>query len=197
MSSLYLVRMAAALAAVASMSATSVPASAGGCGCEAPSQTVYHVHQRCHHHCRQAPPVGMLVPAAPMMVAPMMAAPAMVATPVMVAPTATQMVPAFGVNFAAPAQSLAVPQATLQLSVAQQPQASAATVSQDQLLKALSALAGNASASNCSGASASAAAQNGGRTAEERLAELERRMQKLESNTENIVNLIDAMQKNK
>lgn len=208
MSSRYFVRMAAALAAIASLTAASPPVHAGGCGCEAPGQTVYHVHQRCGHHCRHhyAPPVGMIVPSAPMMAAPMMAAPAMMAAPVMapammaapVAPAAVSFAtPAFAPAMTlAPAQTVAMPQATLQLSLVQAPASGLSSgLTPEQALKALAMLADPAARSPSAPAAARSPSSS---SCEERLADLEQRVSQLEKDTRGIVDVLKLMQeKNK
>ncbi len=184
MSSRYFARLAAAFAAVATLTLNGLPAKAGGCGCEAPSQTVYHVHQRCHHHCcRNYPPVGMVVQSAPIMAAPMMAAP-FTAAPMMAAPA----------SFAAPVVALApapsftlTQQPTLQLSLPQQSTCASSGLTQEQVLKALSILANDSQSAN-------SGLRSAGRSADDRLADLERRLSRLEKNTEDIVEVMKGMQ---
>jgi len=171
-------QLAAGLA-VASLSLAPLEVQAGGCGCEGPSSTVYHVHQRCGHHCRSCPPTGMIVQSAPMMAAPMMAAP-MMAAPMMAAPTMAAPV------MAAPMMTVAAPQMQLapvaapqfQLSLApQQPSAALSSTCGSEQLRAavLQALQSNGSSS----ASSALAAPNS--SVEDRLRDLESRMTQLET----------------
>jgi hypothetical protein len=189
-------RFAGVIAVSFSLAPTYVQAG-GGCGCEAPGSTVYHVHSRCHHHCRHSPPVGMLVPSAPMMAAPMMAAP-MMAAPVMMTQAPVMQVAAPTVALA-PAQTFslatvqAAPQATLQLSMPQQTTCGgSATITQDQLVRALS----QAMESQANGGARAAAAPSGS-SVEDRLADLERRVGTLETATKDIVGLIRDMKAGK
>lgn len=107
-----LLRIAAGLAAAASLSLTPLAVQAGGngCGCEGPSSTVYHVHSRCHHHCRSCPPVGMVVQSAPVM--PMMMA------PVMAMPVQAVMAQPAAIQYSAPPQQSSLTQAQLTRALA-------------------------------------------------------------------------------
>lgn len=172
-------RLLASFAAAVTLSVGGLEVRAGDCGCDAPPcQTVYHV--RAKHHCNR-PPVGMVVPSMPvmpMMAMPMMMAPAM---PVAAAPYA-------------PVAAAPAPAATYQLTIAAPPAAAAGPtcMTQDQLVRALSAALANESGVG--------AVRSPSLSAEERLADLERRVAKLEGqtkalegNTKDIVEILKAL----
>ena len=186
-------RLAAGLA-VASLSLMPLPVQAGGgCGCEGPSSTVYHVHQRCGHHCRHscAPPAGIIVPSAPMMAAPMMpmmAAPMMMPAQMMpvAAPTMT-MAPMQTVSLA----PVAAPQATLQFSLAA-PQASTcagSSLTSDQL-RTLQSLLTNG---QTNGSSALASPSRTTDDLAERVAKLETDVQELKTSVREIVDILKVI----
>lgn len=197
MSCRFLIRVAASIAAVASITSGTVTVYAGGCGCEGPSQTVYHVHQRCGHHChRCAPPVGMLVPAAPMMAAPMMAAPMMaapvMAAPVMQAPMMMQAPVMQAPVMQAPVMTMSAPtiqlapqtcagsQNALQFSLLQG--GTSASLTQDQLVRALA----QAALENQAKSSPAALRGLNGSSLEERVKVLEERVDALKANTDEL-----------
>ena len=191
-------RLATGLAAVAWLSIPSLQVQAGGgCGCEyaAPTSAVYHVHQRCGHCCRATPPVGMLVPSAPMMMsaAPMMSAPMM--APVQMAPVMAPVMSAPVMQVAAapvamaPLQTVTVAQAPTQqfqlsLVPASAPAAAPTNCGGDQLRAAvLQALQNSSSSSSSSPSSALSAPSS---NVESQLNELEKRVSSLEKDTQDI-----------
>jgi hypothetical protein len=181
-------RIATGLVAAASFSFVPAAARAGGCGCEGPSSTVYHMHSRCHQgHCRHSPPVGMVVQSAPMMAAPMMAAPMMAAPMMMAAPAPVMQMSAPVMQVAAPTQTFtfapvqAAPQATFQLSMPQQTCGANMALTQEQLVRALTQAMDN---------QANSPARAPSRSVEDRLTDLEQRVGTLESATKDIVDLI-------
>lgn len=201
MSCRFLIRVAASIAAVASITSGTATVYAGGCGCEAPSQTVYHVHQRCHHgHChhRCAPPVGMLVPAAPMMAAPMMMAAPVMAAPVMQAPMMMQAPVMQAPVMQAPVMTMAAPTVSLAPTIQLAPQTCAgsqnglqfslvqggtsATLTQDQLVRALA----QAALDNQAKSAPAALRGLNGSSLEERVKVLEDRVDALKANTDEL-----------
>lgn len=191
MSSQRFLRFAAGLAAAASFSLTPIQVLAGGCGCEAPSSTVYHVHSRCHHgHCRHCPPVGMVVQSAPVMAAPMMAAPMMAMPAYAAAPMMTMAAPTM-------ALAPAAPQPTFQLSLApQMPQAQQSPtcgMTQEQLVDAVARALANSgvpASSPLRTPRALRAPQPGADvdgSVEERLTALEARVTRLEGETTELI----------
>jgi hypothetical protein len=169
---------AAGLALAAAFSLTPAPVLAGGgCGCEGPSSTVYHVHQRCHHGCRHCPPVGMVVPSMPMMGTPMMG------MPMMAAPA----------TFATPVTFAAAPTVTLGVTNAQpqfgsnQSQCSG-SLTAEQVSRAVAQALSNAQSDGSFGA-------GGFRTTEQRLSDLETKVSAIERNTARITDLLEKMEK--
>lgn len=171
------VRIAAALAVAAFLSVTPVVAWAGGgCGCEAPSSTVYHVHQRCHH-CRHCPPVGMVVPSMAVMpaqmMAPMVAAPMTFAQPVAVA--------------AAPAQTFTLTaQPAPQLTFTSQASCAGSGLTQEQITRAVSQAMANAQSGNGSFAAAG--------SADDKIQKLQEKLDRLETQTLTLIQLMRAKQ---
>lgn len=173
------IRSAATLAAAAFLFVSPAASWAGGgCGCEAPSSTVYHVHQRCHH-CRHCPPVGMVVPSmavmpAQMMAAPMMAAPIAFAQPVAVA--------------AAPAQTFTLTAQTApQLTFSSQASCAGAGLTQEQITRAVAQAMANAQSANGSFGAAAG-------SQDDKIQKLQDKLDKLETQTLTLIQLIRAKQ---
>jgi hypothetical protein len=169
---------AAGLALAAAFSLTPAPVQAGGgCGCEGPSSTVYHVHQRCHHGCRHCPPVGMVVPSMPVMGTPMMGMPMMAAPATFAAP----------VTFSAAPMTFGVVQQQ-QSNQFGASQSGCSGLTQEQVSRAVSQALSNAQSDGSFGA-------GGFRTTEQRLSDLETKVSAIERNTARITGLLEKMEK--